>query len=502
MINNKKYLDFLRCSKKYWLESHIPEDYVLPEIAKKELIWENNLKRKVQERFSDSVIIMSEDVQKEIADTEEALAQDVSNIFNAKVQYDDIIVNIDFLNKKANEWQVVIVKNTLSTPLYKLMKQASVDDNPTITKEVKPMLQELALLKYIIEKTEIIKGDIKYCVMCLNYNYKKQEELDLIQLTKIFNMDKFVDKFLINVESDLNDLRKVKSEPEVLVGSHCKSPGQCKFKDHCWKNISEKSIHYLPRITPAKRELFEKNGWLTIDDIPNIDENLAETQRKIARLIKADKVKKNPMKLQMFLNRLRYPLFHLDFETHFPNIPLHEGMRPLDPVPFQYSLHIEQRNGDLEHKGFLHDKETDPRLDFIKNLIVQTEGTSSVIVYNKTFESTILKMLAEQFPEYEQELLAIDKRLVDIMMPFKEFDYWHPRMLFSNSLKYVLPALVPSMSYDNLLVKNGEDAMLMYEDLVKMEEGPEKEKLRNAYIEYCGQDTLAMVEILKVLRKK
>lgn len=73
----------------------------------------------------------------------------------------------------------------------------------------------------------------------------------------------------------------------------------------------------------------------------------------------------------------------------------------------------------------------------------------------------------------------------------------------SYSIKYVLLALVPEFAeaYESLdLVHNGGEAMNAYSSLGELDE-MWKVRTREALLAYCRLDTLAMVEILRVLRK-
>jgi hypothetical protein len=87
------------------------------------------------------------------------------------------------------------------------------------------------------------------------------------------------------------------------------------------------------------------------------------------------------------------------------------------------------------------------------------------------------------------------------LLPVVRNCVYHPAFGGSYSLKYVLPALVPEMSYEGMAVANGQDAGMTWESLVRgnMDE-VEREKTRKALLEYCGKDTLALVRLLHTLR--
>jgi hypothetical protein len=110
--------------------------------------------------------------------------------------------------------------------------------------------------------------------------------------------------------------------------------------------------------------------------------------------------------------------------------------------------------------------------------------------------------LAVRSPEHAAFFADLDARLVDLMDVFKNGHYRHPGFRGSASLKKVLPVLVPEMSYAGLLIGDGEAAMQAWWRLVEgdLEPGPRAE-LEQALLEYCAQDTGAMVEIWKELTK-
>ena len=87
------------------------------------------------------------------------------------------------------------------------------------------------------------------------------------------------------------------------------------------------------------------------------------------------------------------------------------------------------------------------------------------------------------------------------MLPVVRNHLYHPQFAGSYSLKAVLPAFVSEMSYDGMAVANGQDAGLAWESLVRgTVDQAERERIRKALVEYCGQDTLALVILLQKRR--
>jgi hypothetical protein len=197
---------------------------------------------------------------------------------------------------------------------------------------------------------------------------------------------------------------------------------------------------------------------------------------------------------------LKYPLFFMDFETVNPAIPRFVGMRPYDQIPFQWSVHVLRRPGaEPEHYEFLATDATDPRSEFIASLCAVLGKSGSILVYS-AFESQRLSELAAWLPEFAGRIKRIQWRFWDLLPVIRNHVY-HPQFTGSYSLKAVLPALVPEMSYAGMQVADGTDAGLAWEALIRGGlDQTEHEGTRKALLEYCGQDTRAMVRLLEKLR--
>jgi hypothetical protein len=200
------------------------------------------------------------------------------------------------------------------------------------------------------------------------------------------------------------------------------------------------------------------------------------------------------------LSGLKYPLYFVDFETVNPAIPRSAGMRPYDQLPFQWSVHVQRQPGaEPEHHEFLATDASDHRREFISSLYRALGESGSIVVYS-SFESQRLSDLSAWLPEYTVPINAIQARLFDLLPVVREHTY-HPAYAGSYSIKSVLPALVPEMTYDGMAVSNGQDAGLAWESLIKGRlDQAELERIRQGLLAYCGQDTMAMVRMLERLK--
>jgi predicted RecB family nuclease len=197
---------------------------------------------------------------------------------------------------------------------------------------------------------------------------------------------------------------------------------------------------------------------------------------------------------------LKYPLYFMDFESVNPAIPRFAGMRPYDQIPFQWSVHVLKNPGtELEHYEFLATDASDPRREFISSLCGALGDSGSIVVY-ASFETLRLADLAGWLPEFAERIKSIQDRLWDLL-PVVRNHVYHPKFAGSYSIKNVLPALVPGMTYEGMDVANGTDAGVAWESLVRGNLGQsEPDRIKKALLDYCGQDTLAMVKLLEGLR--
>lgn len=127
-----------------------------------------------------------------------------------------------------------------------------------------------------------------------------------------------------------------------------------------------------------------------------------------------------------------------------------------------------------------------------------------VTAYNKAFECTRIKELAETFPDLAEHLLNIRDHIVDLLVPFQSGWYYNRAMGGSFSIKSVLPAIFPddpSLDYHNLDgIHNGGEAMNAFPAMEKMT-AEERETTRRNLLKYCELDTYAMVKVWEELKR-
>lgn len=196
------------------------------------------------------------------------------------------------------------------------------------------------------------------------------------------------------------------------------------------------------------------------------------------------------------LARYGHSAYFLDFETISFAVPRWAHTRPYQQLPFQFSLHIVESDGRLEHQGFLDLSGDDPSQTCAIELIRLCGTVGPIFAYNAGFESRVIRELGERFPDLATKLNAIAARLVDLL-PIARRHYYHPSQHGSWSIKAVLPALCPDLSYSNLDgVQDGNMAQAAYQEAIAAATTSErKAEIQQQLHEYCKLDTFAMVRM-------
>ena len=119
-----------------------------------------------------------------------------------------------------------------------------------------------------------------------------------------------------------------------------------------------------------------------------------------------------------------------------------------------------------------------------------------------SYEKGCNQRMAKFYSEYTEFLEGVNERVDDLMIPFAKMWFFDKDFFFSASVKKVLPALIPELTYKDLDVSDGLLARRVWTETILMSKNPEqKEKILSDLSTYCTLDTLAMVRILEVLRK-
>ncbi|MAQ69730.1 MAG: hypothetical protein CMD23_01370 [Flavobacteriales bacterium] len=411
--------------------------------------------------------------------TLELINKGVEVIYEAGFFYDNVMCFVDVLVKEKEGWHAYEVKSSTkitdtyiidASLQYHVIKNSGLD------------LVNISIIH--IDNSYVRSGAI---------DPKKLFQLVLVTQHAIDKQNYIKDKLTI-----LHGVLSQDSIPNIDIGPHCASPYDCNFKGYCWQGLPSYSIFDLSRLNKKIKWNLYNRGVVDINQIP-INVGLSDNQKIEVDAYVNKKEIIHKFKIREFVNSLSDNIFYLDFETYQSAIPPFSNVKPYQQIPFQYSAHYE-RNQKMMHVEFLaKDAVTDCREKFIQHLIDDMQEDGDILVYNIGFERSRLRELIAVFPQYKIPLQAIINRMKDLMIPFKEKWYYLPSMKGSYSIKSVLPAL-SSMSYDDLEINNGGLASVTFANMHIISNQDSLNVIRKNLLEYCKRDTLAMVEILNVLK--
>ena len=342
----------------------------------------------------------------------------------------------------------------------------------------------------------------KCCMMVVDNSYERNGPVDPKKLLSLEDITQDVlerQAAIPQIRTTLAKTLKAADEPEMSIGTRCSTPHECEFKGYCWSHVPDYSAYDVYRSDKVDQVVGE-HGF-ELETIPKEYWPGGRKELEIKSFL-SDERMVDPVAISEFLDQIRYPLFFLDYEAISPTIPLYDGTRPFQQIPFQFSLHIQRKSdADLSHYEFLHKDASDPRRAFAEDLIRLCEGRGSIIVYNQTYEKTRNKELADLFPDLSDQLAAINDRMVDLLVPFRNLWLYDPCQHGSASIKAVLPAFT-DLSYADLEIGNGGEAAMKYEVFARGDcPADELPSLWENLSRYCEQDTYAMVLLLDVLKK-
>ena len=356
---------------------------------------------------------------------------------------------------------------------------------------------DLAFQKVILESAGF---EIHQCrVAHVNSSYVRNGEIDLRKFVAFTDVTENVEKRLEKTKSNIDRaLAVIRSEiiPDMdpsIAASNAFSEW-LEIRKTLEPHLKVDSIYSLPKISSGVAKKLKKNNISMIRDIKDAS-LLSHGAAKYWRAFERKDRFINTSKLKKFLNEIAYPIYYLDYETSSSAVPVWDHTAPYQQVPFQYSVHIKKDlQSDVQPFGYLHKAKDNPMDGLLEKLRKDIGDSGSVIVWNKSFEMDRNTEMAKYAPEYQEFLSGINSRVIDLMDPFKDEAITDPAFKGSNSIKDVLPVMVPDYSYNDLKIKDGGTAASEWKT-VTLRDGPNREKVYAELIKYCERDTEAMVLI-------
>ncbi len=486
-LSKSRYCKGIQCPKILWMDKYMPEK--AEDVLSESVMTTGNMVGDLARSYFGNYDLVEFDYNKDTMSkrTREFMEAGSENIAEAAFYIDGLYCAVDILHRNGDGFDIIEVKSsTHVTDIY---------------------VEDMSFQYYVLSRCGVKVKNI--CIMHLDSSYVRQGDLELDKLFAVEDYTEEVKDKYGEVETNIGNIRDYvdayDAEPERDIDLYCESPYACAYYSYCSKHLPEQSVFDIRRLYASKKYELYHDGIVSFKDIIERKPNLSEKQMKQVETAYYDKPDEiEPEKIKEFLDTLSYPLYHLDFETFQQAVPEYDGLSPYSQIPFQYSLHIEQEDGTLEHREFLAKEGTDPRRAIAESLCRDFPEDVCVLAYNMSFERGVLQRLADSFPDLSEHLLAIRENIHDLMIPFQQQHYYSKDMQGSYSIKYVLPALCPGdpeLDYHALEgVHNGSEASATFADMPNHTE-EEIEVMRKNLLKYCCLDTLAMVKVIEKLRK-
>ena len=484
LISKSKFLWGRQCAKLLWFALNDPDRIPAPAAAQQAIFDQGHkVGALTKQLYPDGIEVAQGIVEHgEVIKQAQAALLHRRPLFEAAFAYGGAYARADILNPVGKDgWDIIEVKST------------------TEVKDVH--LHDLALQAFVYTGAGL---KIRRCVlMHINKDFIRRGPVDPRKFFVQEDVTAQVSALTRNIEPQLDEMFSVirfKAHPDIAIGPHCDAPYTCPLHEQCWSFLPDNSVLDLYRGTKKGFKLLA-DGISEIKRIPPgyplTDNQHIQREAALTGHAHVDKTA-----IRTFLRELDYPVAYLDFETFSTAIPLFDNTGPYRQVPFQFSLHIVPAEGrPPQHRMFLAEGRANPRPEFLKCLRDWLPANGSVVVYNASFERGRLQECCELHPAFKPWLAKVEKRMVDLLQPFRGFRYYHPAQCGSASMKAVLPALT-GRGYGDLAIQEGGTASMEFLR-VTFGDVPEAERLqvRQQPEQYCGQDTEGMIWIVEALRK-
>ncbi|HQE40545.1 MAG TPA: DUF2779 domain-containing protein [Zoogloea sp.] len=486
-LSKSRFQSGRQCHKRLWLEVH-----------RRDLLhWDANSQTKFAEgnRFGElartllghghGALVEADHFHFEqaLAETEALIRQPidaVNMLFEAAYEHEGVRIRADAIEKRPCAWHSLIeVKSSTE------VKEAH--------------LWDCALQTWVARRGFGNDSFDEVFLTHVDSDFVYMREGDYEGLLKRENVTSEVEDLLQEVPGIVAELHAVVAgpQPTVATGPHCKKPYDCPFIDHCKATeppAPEYPIALLPHAGKLAAELTEE-GFRDLRDVP-LNRLRTDKHRRIAAATRSGVAYVSPQ-LAPTLDAIPWPRHYLDFETISFVVPRWLGTRPWQQLPFQFSCHVEHRDGRIQHQEFLDISGESPLAGFVEAVQAAILKDGPILVWNQAFEASRLRDMAGMFPEQADALYALVDRMIDLLPIFREH-YYHPDMRGSWSIKRVLPTISPELDYGDLAIGNGGDAQQGYLRAIDPNlSSEEKEQLRRELLDYCERDTRAMLELAR-----
>ena len=484
-LSKSKIAAFEQCPKRLWLSVHRPELAEVTTASASAFQVGHEVGTIACAAYPDGVMIAPDnDLRAALKQTSELIGSGIRRpLFEATFSHEDVLVRADLLIPDGQGWHLVEVKSSGSVKDYHM--------------------GDLATQLWVTRGAglQVTRASVRHIDTCFVYE-REGEYGGLLADADLGDTVAGIVKERPDVVASAK-AALAGPEPSIEIGAQCSDPFECPFTGYCSRNLPPAAAYpvtLLPR-QPGKnaaRALLDQ-GFADLRDVPE-GFPLPESLKRIHDATRTGVEFHDLAGFAAETKEWRWPRYFLDFETISFAVPRWLGTKPFQNIPFQFSCHIEQEDGVIDHRSFLNLSGTDPSHACAEALLATLGDTGAIITYFASFERGVIMALAERCPSLALQLKALAARIVDLL-PAVRRHYYHRDMRGSYSIKAVLPARLPDLSYDKLEgVQNGLAAQGAYLEATGEATIPaRKDELQRQLLAYCEMDTWAMVKLTGAL---
>lgn len=398
---------------------------------------------------------------------------DHTTLFEVDFQWNRFVARADILQRENAGWHVIEVKSSFAD-----------------TDSLDALLDDLSYTVMVAMNTgwSVARASLMMLSRQYQFGAPPAKLFEIVDHTKVVLAR--ARTFTEEVPSRLSELAGAE-KPTPLLKPACRS---CPFFEAaCLGKGVQYSVLELPHLHKSKLDALASRSVVALESLP-AEIELTETQERVRTVALSGKPFISD-RLGNSLDAIEWPCYYLDFESVATALPLYRSYGCHQQMLTQFSVHWRHQPGDrLQHAEFLADADRDCQRDLV-NALLRALGNQGAIVVYSHFEKQRLKDLAKKFPDLADGLVALQDRLCDLLPVIKQHVY-HPAFKGSYSIKSVLPALVPDLSYSDLEIAGGDTAITRFARMARGQVPAENiPHTRRALLKYCARDTLAMVRL-------
>ena len=484
-LTKSRLTAYHQCKRRLWLEVH-RRDLLKESVAiQRKFAIGPEVGELARAQYPNGVLIGYHGAShRALSETTETLAARPKRpVFEAAALHDDVLVRADLLLPVRGGFHMAEVKSSTKVKPYHL--------------------NDVAVQTWVMRKSGLPLKSVE--VRHINSQYVYPGNNDYRGIFTSGDVGADVEKLQSEVPRWISDARAAleRSEPDVATGKHCDDPFECPFKEHC-SSLEDPGPDYPVSLLPGAKgaKVAAKLAGLGLSDLCKVPPSRITGDERLRRIHTATRSGKPYLSraARKLVNAWPYPRYYLDFETINFAVPRWAGTRPYQQIPFQWSCHIENKNGQLDHKEFLDVSGDDPMRSCAESLVASLGAEGPIIAYAAGFERGVVERLANQFHDLRKPLTSIANRIVDLL-PVVRDHYYHRDMKGSYSIKAVLPTIAPELVYSSLgEVQDGGGAQDAYLEAIHPQTSSDRRRtLRQDLLDYCERDTLAMIRVAKAL---